>query len=46
MVTRERTFHSVGFSPIAMLRAIKGAFDYWLFRQGNFTTNVAEAGGF
>ncbi|NVH47279.1 GMC family oxidoreductase [Photobacterium damselae] len=46
VVTRERTFHSVGFSPIAMLRAIKGVFDYWLFRQGNFTTNVAEAGGF
>lgn len=45
-VTRERTFHSVGFSPVAMLRALKGMVDYLLFKKGNFTTNVAEAGGF
>ncbi|OAN18148.1 GMC family oxidoreductase [Photobacterium jeanii] len=46
VVTREKTFHSVGFSPVAMLRAVKGVVDYWLFRKGNFTTNIAEAGGF
>ncbi|MGF1703796.1 choline dehydrogenase [Photobacterium makurazakiensis] len=46
VVTRERTFHSVGFSPVALLRSIKGLFDYILFRKGNFTTNIAEAGGF
>ena len=46
VVTRERTFHSVGFSPVALARAIKGVFDYLLFRKGNFTTNIAEAGGF
>ena len=46
VVTRERTFHSVGFSPVALTRAIKGIFDYLLFRKGNFTTNIAEAGGF
>lgn len=45
-VTRERTFHSVGFSPVALLRSIKGIFDYILFRKGNFTSNIAEAGGF
>ncbi|MGR5147146.1 GMC family oxidoreductase [Photobacterium alginatilyticum] len=45
-VTRERTFHSVGFSPVALLRSIKGLFDYILFRKGNFTSNIAEAGGF
>jgi len=45
-VTRERTFHSVGFSPVALLRSVKGLFDYFLFRKGNFTSNVAEAGGF
>lgn len=46
VVTREKTFHSVGFSPVAMLRSLKGAVDYLLFRKGNFTTNIAEAGGF
>lgn len=46
VVTRERTFHSVGFSPVALTRSIKGIFDYLLFRKGNFTTNIAEAGGF
>ena len=45
-VTRERTFYSVGFSPVALLRSIKGIFDYILFRKGNFTSNIAEAGGF
>lgn len=45
-VTRERTFHSVGFSPVALMRSIKGIFDFALFRKGNFTTNIAEAGGF
>ncbi|MGF1723803.1 GMC family oxidoreductase [Photobacterium nomapromontoriensis] len=45
-VTRERTFHSVGFSPVALLRSMKGIVDYLLFRKGNFTTNIAEAGGF
>jgi choline dehydrogenase len=45
-VTRERTFHSVGFSPVALMRSIKGIFDFLLFRNGNFTTNIAEAGGF
>lgn len=45
-VTREKTFHSVGFSPVALMRSIKGLFDYILFRKGNFTSNIAEAGGF
>lgn len=45
-VTRERTFHSVGFSPVALLRSLKGIVDYILFRKGNFTSNIAEAGGF
>ena len=45
-VTRERTFHSVGISPIALLRSLKGLVDYVLFRKGNFTSNIAEAGGF
>lgn len=45
-VTRERTFYSVGFSPVALLRSVKGIVDYLLFRKGNFTTNIAEAGGF
>lgn len=45
-VTRERTFHSVGFSPVALLRSLKGLVDYVLFRKGNFTSNIAEAGGF
>ncbi|MEZ8092960.1 GMC family oxidoreductase [Photobacterium swingsii] len=46
VVTREKTFHSVGFSPVALLRSLKGIVDYLLFRKGNFTTNIAEAGGF
>lgn len=45
-VTRERTFYSIGFSPVALLRSVKGIFDYLLFRKGNFTSNIAEAGGF
>ncbi|MCW8327682.1 choline dehydrogenase [Photobacterium sp. SDRW27] len=45
-VTRERTFYSVGFSPVALLRSMKGIVDYLLFRKGNFTSNIAEAGGF
>ncbi|ELR67671.1 Choline dehydrogenase [Photobacterium marinum] len=45
-VTRERTFYSVGFSPVALLRSLKGIVDYILFRKGNFTSNIAEAGGF
>ncbi|MEJ2763771.1 choline dehydrogenase [Photobacterium sp. MCCC 1A19761] len=45
-VTRERTFYSIGFSPVALLRSVKGVFDYFLYRKGNFTSNIAEAGGF
>ncbi len=44
-VTRERTFYSVGISPVACYDP-KRLVDYILFRKGNFTSNIAEAGGF
>lgn len=43
---RSRTRLPISFHPLSLLRGLTGLFQYLFGRRGEFTSNVAEAGGF